>query len=179
MTDFNKPDFSTVRGAVNGVPTKSKAPGIAGAVAAAVIAAAMAIIAPWEGTELKPYQDIVGVWTWCTGHTEPGVKPKQAYTRAECDALLASDTGKAYAFVAKCIRQDLPVPVLASFTSLAFNVGRQGVCGSTLQRKANARDLKGACAQLLRWNRAGGKEVPGLTNRRKSEYALCMSGVAP
>lgn len=179
MTD-QKPDFSNVEGRVNGVVVKPKSvvpAKPAAALAAAVIAAAMALIRPWEGEPLKSYQDIVGVWTACVGHTGPDVIPNHTYTREQCDKLLESDTGKAYAYVAKCIRQDLPVPVLASFTSLTFNVGPGGVCGSTLQKRANAKELTAACSQILRWNRAGGKIVQGLVNRRKAEYELCMTGV--
>ena len=139
----------------------------------------MALIRPWEGDPLKSYQDIVGVWTACVGHTGPDVIPNHTYTRAECDAMFASDTGKAYAYVAKCIRQDLPVPMLAAFTSLTFNVGARAVCGSTLQAKANAHELNQACGQIMRWNRAGGKVVRGLTLRREAEYKLCMKGVTP
>ena len=139
--------------------------------------AAMALIRQWEGEPLKSYQDIVGVWTACVGHTGPDVIPNHTYTREQCDKLLETDTGRAYAYVAKCIRQDLPVPVLAAFTSLTFNVGPGGVCGSTLQKRANAKELNAACSQILRWNRAGGKIVQGLVNRRKAEYDLCMTGV--
>jgi lysozyme len=44
-------------------------------------------------------------------------------------------------------------------------------------RKLNAGDYTGACNQLLRWNRAGGKEVRGLTRRRVAERELCLKPV--
>lgn len=165
MESPRKPTVEDVR--------SSRAPGgIVGGTAALALAIAMAIIAPWEGRELTPYRDIVGVWTVCDGHTG-GVQDRK-YTPAECDKLLASDTAKAYALVRRCITRDLPPEMAAAFTSLAFNVGPKGVCGSTLQRHANAGNFVQACGQLMRWVYAGGKRVKGLVNRRQAEYRLCM-----
>jgi len=50
------------------------------------------------------------------------------------------------------------------------------VCGSTLQKKAKANDWVGACNELIRWNKAGGRELKGLTLRRKNEQQLCLYG---
>lgn len=159
---------------------KPTAAPLATAVATAVIAAALALIKPWEGGEvLKPYRDIIGVWTVCYGHADTsGVKVdrNKIYTPAECKALLATDVGVAFGHVARCIPLDLPVPLLAAFTSATLNLGPQVVCGSTLQKKAKLRQVAGACRELLRWNRAGGKVVRGLTNRRKAEFDVCMEG---
>ncbi|HGM8337746.1 TPA: glycoside hydrolase family protein [Pseudomonas aeruginosa] len=48
---------------------------------------------------------------------------------------------------------------------------------STLLRKLNAGDVKGACAELSRWVYAGGKVYKGLVNRRKAERELCEQGL--
>lgn len=150
--------------------------GLAAAIAAAVIAIAAIFVGPWEGRELKPYRDIVGVWTVCEGHTGADIVKDKVYTNAECDALLRTDVAKAYAHVARCIPQDLPVKTLAALTSAAFNLGQQVVCGSTLQKHAKAHRIAQTCLELLRWNRAGGKVVRGLVRRRDAEYKLCMEG---
>lgn len=145
---------------------------VGGGGAAVVLGLAMAIIAPWEGRELKPYHDIVGVWTVCYGHT--GNVQKRTYTAAECQKLLETDTGKAVATVNRCITRPLAPEQAAAFTSLVFNVGPKGVCGSTLGVHANAGNMAQACGQLMRWVYAGGKRVKGLVNRRQAEYELCM-----
>jgi GH24 family phage-related lysozyme (muramidase) len=44
-------------------------------------------------------------------------------------------------------------------------------------RKANAGDMPGACAELSRWTRAGGNELPGLVKRRAAERELCERGL--
>jgi lysozyme len=64
----------------------------------------------------------------------------------------------------------------AAFTSLTWNIGTGGVCRSTALRRLNAGDIAGGCEALTWWNRAGGRVVRGLTNRRADEYRLCMEG---
>lgn len=60
-------------------------------------------------------------------------------------------------------------------TSAAYNVGPAVVCGSTLQRYANASEWPAACSQLKRWVYGGGQVLPGLVKRRDAEYKVCMS----
>lgn len=149
--------------------TPGKGP-VIGTAAAAVLALAALVVAPWEGRELQPYRDIVGVWTVCYGHT--GTVQQRTYTPAECDSMLRSDLGVAYGFVQRCI-PGANVNQAAALTSAAFNIGPKVVCGSTLQRKAIAGDWRGACAQLDRWVLAGGRKVRGLIRRRAAERELC------
>lgn len=148
----------------------------AGGIAAAVLAGAAAFIAPWEGRELSAYRDIVGVWTICYGHTG-GVKAGQVATEAQCRSMLAQDVETHWRALAQCMPTlpEAPVPVQAALTSWAFNLGPR--CDSTLVRKGNARDWRGACDELLKWNRAGGRVVRGLTLRREAERELCLSGL--
>ena len=54
---------------------------------------------------------------------------------------------------------------------------RVAACGSTLVRMVNRGDNAGACNQLPRWNRADGRVVQGLTNRRNAERDLCRFGL--
>jgi len=65
----------------------------------------------------------------------------------------------------------------AAFISFSYNVGVARFCASTLVAKANAGDIRAACAELTRWNKVKGREVAGLTRRRAAERALCESGV--
>jgi len=134
---------------------------------------AWALISKWEGQHFEPYLDPVGILTVCYGHTGPDIVPGKRYTQAECDTLLNADMAIARSHVNRC----LPMPKLAhieeALTSAAFNLGAQIVCGSTLQRKALANDWPGACAELPRWNRGGGRVLRGLTLRRADERALC------
>lgn len=64
----------------------------------------------------------------------------------------------------------------ASFTSLTWNIGIGGVCRSTALRRLNEGNLAAACEALTWWNRAGGRVVRGLVNRRADEKRLCLIG---
>lgn len=81
---------------------------------------------------------------------------------------------------AQGVRRCAPVPMLQrefdAFVSLAYNIGVRAFCDSTLVRLLRAGDYEGACKQILRWNRAGGKVLPGLTKRRQAEYRTCTGG---
>jgi lysozyme len=63
-----------------------------------------------------------------------------------------------------------------AYLSLSYNIGPTAFCKSTLVRKLNQQDYSGACAQILRWNRAGGEVVRGLSIRREAEYKQCLGG---
>jgi lysozyme len=155
--------------------TSTKAGGIAAALAAAALVATP-LISKWEGRRLNPYLDIVQVWTVCDGETRVEMR---RYTHAECDALTAkaieSDFGPV---VLRCTPALAARPrVLAAAISLAYNIGAPAYCRSTVARRFNAGDWRGACTGFLAWNRAGGRVVAGLTNRRREESALCLSGI--
>lgn len=142
---------------------------IAGAIGAVAIAASMA--ASFEGNSPTPYRDATGVLTVCYGHTG-GVEMRQ-YQNTECQALLQKDMAEANAAVHRCIVIPMTIGQEAALTDAAYNIGPNVVCGSTLQRYANAGQWSAACEQLTRWDKAGGKQLPGLVKRRAAERALC------
>jgi len=150
----------------------SKGKVIGGSVAAVLLAAA-ALIKPWEGRELEPYRDIVGVLTVCYGDTQD--VEQRRYSVVECEQRLQSDLGRRLVALTQCVNRPLPENEWAAVLSLAYNVGTGAVCNSTLVRKINEGQPASVwCYELLRWNRAGGREVRGLTNRRKAELAVCL-----
>ena len=151
--------------------------------AAAVIAAAIAV--PAEGLRQWAYNDIANptLLTVCYGSTtnvQKGVK----YSLDECKARLDDDMRAAIATVDACA-PGLPVPVLAAFGDAVYNIGPTVACDtsrSTAARLLKAGDLRGACDQLPRWNKArvagAMVELPGLTKRRAKERELCLEGLA-
>lgn len=144
--------------------------------AAAVLALAGPLIARWEGVRYRPYRDVVGVWTVCYGHTGSDVVPGKEYTKAECDALLKADMAVAQEQVRRCIRHPMLVQVEAALVDLVFNVGPMGVCGSGVQRAADANDWPQVCAELDKWKFAGGRVYDGLVYRRMDARYLCETG---
>lgn len=149
---------------------------------AAAIAGAMTV--DWEGrVYLAHFDRYANIWDICSGHTK-GVKPGDVATEAQCDAYLKEDQADATAAVDRCIHAPLNEPQRAAFIVAAFNLGPAVVCGSTLQKRANAGDITGACLQLtdaldkhgnvIGWTYAGGQAVQGLRNRRTDERNLCL-----
>lgn len=144
----------------------------AGALAAAM-ALAVPLVAKWEGKRNDPYFDLVGKMTVCFGETNV---PMRRYTDAECTAMLQKSLAGTYATqVVRCtpILVDRPYN-LAAATSLAYNIGTAAYCRSTVAKRFNAGDFVGACNGFLSWSYAGGKQIPGLLNRRRDERRLCL-----
>lgn len=63
-----------------------------------------------------------------------------------------------------------------AYVSLTFNIGSAAFCRSTLVQRLKAQDYAGACAQILRWDKFQGRQLPGLTKRRQQEHKLCTGG---
>ena len=146
-------------------------------VGAAAAALLLSHVPAFEGMILRGYKDPVGIITACAGHTKTA-QLGRAYTRQECDRLLADDLVEHAQGVLKC------TPTLAgrtyqlaAMTSFAYNVGTGAYCSSTIARLIKARDMRGACAQLSRWIYAGGRVLPGLIKRRAAEREICETGL--
>lgn len=149
---------------------------IAGVVSGGALAIAAVLIPSQEGVEYKPYQDVVGVWTVCAGHTGSDIVKGKIYTESECHALLHNDLAKVAAQIDPYIKQPIPETTRAALYSFTYNVGSGAFRQSTLLKKINAGDTVGACNELRRWTFAGGKQWKGLMNRREIEREVCMWG---
>ncbi|WP_043632630.1 lysozyme [Chromobacterium haemolyticum] len=132
------------------------------------------LIQGFEGLRLKAYQDSVGIWTIGYGHTGPDVTPGMVITQAQADALLARDLNRFESGVTRLVQVPLNQNQFDALVCFSFNLGLGALQGSTLLRLLNAGDYAGAAAQFPRWNKAGGKELPGLTRRRAAEQALFL-----
>jgi lysozyme len=139
----------------------------------ALSAAALVGIASWEGFVGQSYQDIVGVWTIGFGTTE-GVKKGQTIDPVKALQRKINDVQKFEGALKQCVNVPLHQHEYDAFLSLAYNIGPGAFCGSTLVRRLNQGDYDAACKEILRWNRAGGKVVQGLANRRQAEYKQCI-----
>ena len=127
----------------------------------------------FEGVVLRGYKDPIGIVTACAGHTRTAVLGRP-YTREECTKLLDEDLAEHAAGVMSCIKVPTNPGERAAYVSFGFNVGTGAFCKSTMARKLNAGDRHGACDELFKWTKAGGRELPGLVRRRKAEHALCV-----
>lgn len=153
----------------------------------ATLAAAGLVASQWEGTKSVAYQDHIGVWTICTGHTGPEVVKGLTATRAQCDEWFEQDLHVAYTTTLRCVPNDLPNSVRAAFTSFAFNVGpggkgrKDGMCvlksGKTPTHVILLRSGQygKACDMLMKWTGAGNVYSRGIHNRRIDEVKLCKA----
>ena len=96
---------------------------------------------------------------------------------SKCTALLQQDLGEAFAVVDRRAKVELPEPTRAALASFVYNVGAGNFARSTLLRKLNRGDLRGACHELSRWVYAGGKRLNGLVSRRATEKEICLAGL--
>ena len=129
-------------------------------------------ITSYEGFRSVAYNDGVGVTTIGFG-TTVGVKPGDTVTVERALHLALADVSKTEAAVRRCVKVPLSQGEFDAYVSLAYNIGTTAFCGSTLVKKANAGDYAGACAEITRWNKAGGQVLRGLTKRRAAERAKC------
>jgi lysozyme len=158
---------------------RNKLTGVAafgGALSALFLSLTAADLTQSEGIRTTAYRDPIGIPTVCVGETR-GVKMGDKYTKAECNAMLQGRIREFDVALGKCVKVLLPESTRSAVIQWAYNVGTGAACSSTLVKKLNAGDIKGACNELPRWTKAGGKTLPGLVTRRAHERALCLEGV--
>ena len=135
----------------------------------------------FEGFRSRPYLCPAGVPTIGYGSTRypDGATIKltdKAITKAMADAMLLDELAKLTQWViALC--PTLSGKRLAAILDFTYNLGIGRLRASTLRKRINARDWESAKAELLKWNKGGGKILPGLVKRREIEARLL--GYAP
>ena len=133
--------------------------------------AGLDLIKQFEGLYLKAYRCPAGVPTIGYGHTA-GVAMGQTITQQQADDYLRRDVRQFERAVARLVTVPLTQGQFDALVSFAFNLGEGALAQSTLLRLLNAGDYAGAAAQFDRWNKAGGRVLPGLVRRRAAERAL-------
>lgn len=125
-----------------------------------------------EGEVLHAYRCQAGVWTIGVGHTA-GVTPDMKITKEQSREFLKKDVERFEKVVNETITHPLLQHQFDALVSLAFNIGPVAFKNSTLAKKINANaPWNEIREQFLRWNKAGGKVLAGLTSRRKREAKL-------
>lgn len=132
-----------------------------------------------EGVRLKPYKDPIGLWTVGVGHLIGDGKSLpiewfRTFTMDEVDELLKKDLAKFERGVLRLCPNHLTQPRFDALVSFAFNVGLGNLQSSTLRQKHNRGDILGAAQEFLKWNKAGGRVLRGLTVRRQDESTLYL-----
>ena len=144
-----------------------------------IVAMATSFTGGFEGLRQYAYPDPATKgppWTVCYGRAY-GVRPGDHHSVSECKRMLAEDLGKEAEGIDKCLTRVATDGQAVAFLSLAHNIGVGGFCKSSIVRDFNQGNVRAACNDLLKYNRAAGVVFPGLTRRREAERGLCLQGV--
>lgn len=141
------------------------------------------LVKTFEGCRLTAYRDVAGLWTIGWGHLlsrQRGIAIDMIYhgltwTQGQADAALVKDMAPAIGDVRRLITVPLTPGQEAALRSFTFNVGAGALQASTLRQKLNRGEYEDAADELLKWCRAGGRQVAGLLRRRQAERALFLA----
>lgn len=112
-------------------------------------------------------------WTIGYGHYGSDVKPGMVITEEEARKLLRQDIAEAENAVNKNVKVPISQNMFDALVSFTFNVGTGAFQESTLLKKLNAGDYKGAQQEFYKWTKDdSGKVLGGLVHRREKEAEM-------
>ena len=143
----------------------------------------IALMHQFEGLKLTAYLCPAKVWTIGYGNTfyEDGSKVMrgQKVSKERAEQLFFNITNKNFAEpLLKLLKVQINENQFSALVCFAYNVGIGALTKSTLLRKVNTNpnDLT-IRNEFLKWNKAGGRVLRGLTNRRIAEANLYFSKI--
>jgi len=131
-----------------------------------------------EGLCLTAYPDDGGTWTIGWGTTHINGKPvteRMRITKEQAVAYFNQDIAKFEYAVWSSIKVPLTNNQFSALVSLAYNIGIKAFKSSTLVKKLNAEDYKGAVNEFSRWIYVSKVKSNGLAARREKEKALFLT----
>ena len=126
------------------------------------------LITKWEGFRSKAYLDVAGVWTIGYGHTK-GVQNGDTITKTQAKKWLTSEIERHVAKIFDYVKVDLTQGQFDALASFHYNLGANILKGTTLLTYINQQNWKAVAEEMKKFNRAGGRVVKGLVNRRNEE----------
>lgn len=152
----------------------------------AVNIATETLIKPFEGYALKLPDGSCGAypdpgtggdpWTIGYGSTGPNIKRGTIWTRQQAEESLKNHViyfTSGVLNLSPNLANTLPRR-LAAIISFAYNCGLRNYQISTLRKRVNTENWEGAAREIVRWNKANGRVLRGLTRRREAEAALLL-----
>jgi lysozyme len=135
-----------------------------------------------EGERLTAYPD-PGTggepWTIGVGHTGMVEGKKVAkgmkITPVQSKQLLLGDIAVAAGDVDRLVKLPLTQHQKAALVSFVFNIGGTQFATSSMLRLINSNQFSQAADQFPRWNKAAGKVLNGLINRRAYEKQMFLT----
>ena len=129
------------------------------------------LIKHFEGCELNAYKCPAGVWTIGYGHIK-GVQEGDVITEQQADEMLVEELNEYETYINTLVAVPLNQNQYDALVSWVYNLGSSNLNSSTLLKVLNSGDYAGVPEQIMRWNKAGGKVLEGLTRRRQAEADL-------
>lgn len=150
-----------------------------------VVAKGLAVTKQGEGWRSRLYNDAAGYCTIGYGHLikragcdgSERADWQDGITEDEGESLLVTDMADAQVAVMLAVTSRLTDTQYAALCDFVFNVGGANFRKSRLLQVVNAGQHDQVANQLLRWTMAGGREIPGLRNRRQREIELYYDGL--
>ena len=139
------------------------------------------LIKEFEGLSLKPYLDVVKIPTIGYGNTyyPDGKKvtlKDKPISEIEAAELLSYVAQKDFGDkILQLVKVPLSQNQFDALVSICYNIGMGNFSKSTLLKKINQGDFKGASLEFEKWNKSGGVVLAGLVKRRLKEKALFIS----
>ena len=126
------------------------------------------ILKYFEGCRLEAYQDSVGVWTIGYGHTK-GVYEGMTITQDEAEQMLLEELVEYEGYIERYVEVPLTQEQFDALTVWVYNLGPTNLSSSTLLKRLNDGRYDLVPDQIKRWDKAGGKQLAGLTKRRAAD----------
>ena len=140
------------------------------------------LIKDFEGWYSCPYKDPIGIPTIGYGFTYylPNLRKvtmnDPPLTKAEGELMLLEIISNYEDDLNRLLLTKVCQNQFDALVSFTYNLGATNLGRSTLLKKVNFNPRDKSIAQeFLKWNRAGGKVLPGLTRRRQAESDLYFS----
>lgn len=138
----------------------------------------MKLLEQFEGLRLEAYLDSANIATigWGSIKYPNGNKVKlgDKITKAQAKEYKLHDLKEFESTVNTSVKVPLTQNQYDALVSLSYNIGSGAFKNSTLLKKLNSGDYKGAAEQFLVWNKVNSKKVQGLVNRREAERNLFL-----
>ena len=131
----------------------------------------ISLIKKFEGCKLEAYLDAVDVPTIAYGRTKD-VKIGDICTQQQAEDWLEEELVEYEGYVNEAVKVELTQPQFDSLVSWTYNLGPSNLNRSSMLRVLNTSDYDNVPEQIMRWNKAGGRVLPGLVRRREAEAEM-------
>ncbi|MDZ4282829.1 MAG: lysozyme [Hydrogenophaga sp.] len=163
---------------------KNPRAGIAGLMFSAAALIGLALSESYTDKAIIPTKGDVPTLGFGTTTRPDGSPVRMGDTTTPVDALQrkARDLQKFEGAIKQCVTVPLYQHEYDAYVDMAYNIGQGAFCGSTIVKRLNASDYKGACDAILMWKRVAQQDcsVPGnricwgLWQRRLATHKQCL-----